>query len=292
LSSVNRDIRQGSIFAIAIALACAIGVYMGNQRIWPLPQIKNTVFPDKTFGRLVSYPGKQNIGCPPQTRGTRVLLIAGQSNAANKGGQRYASTHGEKVINFFEGTCYVAQSPLLGSQGAYGEYWTLLGNALIQSGADQVILIPAAIFATPIRRWASGGDLNPMLLATVDSAKARYRVTDIVWEQGEEDFSENTKGADYTQGFRSVLASLRSRGVSAPIFVSIATKCSLAQWSVSNPIADAQRALPNAALRIYSGIDTDKLMAPLDRYDDCHLAASGQLKAASAWAKLLSEPLH
>jgi hypothetical protein len=289
---VNFDISRGLIFATAIALACATGVYAGNQRIWPLPQIKAAMFPDKTFGRLVSYPGKQIIACPSQTPRTRVLLIAGQSNAANKGGQRFASTHGDKVINFFAGNCTVAQSPLLGSQGSNGEYWTPLGNALIQAGADQVILIPTAIFATPVRRWASGGDLNPMLLATIADARSRYRITDIVWDQGEEDYSENTNAANYAQEFHSMLASLRAGGISAPIFVSIATKCSLAQWNVANPVADAQRALPDVALGIYAGIDTDKLMMPIDRYDDCHLAASGQLKAVSAWEKILGAPMH
>src|SRR4051812_34896113 len=112
--------RRLGVIGLAIALTFGAGLYMGNRRLWPLPQIHSAIFPDRTFGRLTSYPGKQSVGCPPQTTRTRVLLIAGQSNAANKGGQRFASTHGAKVINFFQGNCTVAQSPLLGSQGGNG----------------------------------------------------------------------------------------------------------------------------------------------------------------------------
>ncbi len=287
---MNHHARLGAVLCFAFALAFGAGIYMGNRRVWPLPQINSAIFPDPTFGRLISYPGKQSVVCPVQTSRTRVLLIVGQSNAANKGGQRYASTQGAKVINFYQGNCTVAQSPLLGSQGGNGEYWTPLGNALIDTGADQVILIPTAVFATPIRRWASGGDLNRMLLATIDGVKAKYRVTDIVWDQGEEDLSAKTDGADYFRLFHSMLGSVRAHGVSAPIFVSIATRCSLADWSSINAIADAQRQLPDAGQGIFAGIDMDGMMGPLDRYDDCHLAASGQIKAAAAWTKILGRP--
>ncbi len=126
-----------------------------------------------------------------------------------------------------------------------------------------------------------------MLLATIDSAQEKYRITDIVWDQGEEDLSANTDGRAYAQMFRSLVKSVRAHGVSAPIYISIATRCSLDAWSSVNAIADAQRQLPDAQLGIFAGIDTDSLMGPLDRYDDCHLAASGQIKAAGAWAKIL-----
>src|SRR5204863_5103717 len=196
-------------------------------------------------GRLTKFPGKQRIACPPQTGTTRVLLIGGQSNAANKGGQRQAPAGGARVINYFDGACYVARSPLLGSQGSGGEYWTLVGNGLVAAGADQVILIPAAIWATSIKRWAPGGDLNPVLLGVVDNAKPHYRITDVAWNQGEEDLLQHLSGEEYSQRFLSLVASLRAHGVTAPVYVSVATRCSLDGWEKDNPVATAQRALPD-----------------------------------------------
>jgi hypothetical protein len=79
-------------------------------------------------GRLVSDDEKKAVICPQQTDHTAVLLLIGQSNAGNHAGQRFGSEHGETLVNFFDGQCYVAASPLLGADGTSGEYWTELGN--------------------------------------------------------------------------------------------------------------------------------------------------------------------
>src|SRR4029079_8029979 len=78
------------------------------------------------LGRLTSHDGKKAVACPQQTDRTAVLLLMGQSNAGNHAGQRFRSEHGDALINFFDGRCYVAASPLLGSDGTSGEYWTQL----------------------------------------------------------------------------------------------------------------------------------------------------------------------
>src|ERR1700721_677242 len=64
---------------------------------------------------------------------TAVLLVAGQSNAANSQGQRYQSPD-DRVVNFSEGHCYRAASPLLGADDQRGESWTLLGTKLVRAG--------------------------------------------------------------------------------------------------------------------------------------------------------------
>src|SRR5947199_7420378 len=59
-------------------------------------------------GRLASGDQKIDAACPPQTDRTAVLLVMGQSNAGNHAGQRFRSEHGETIVNFFDGRCYVA----------------------------------------------------------------------------------------------------------------------------------------------------------------------------------------
>jgi hypothetical protein len=277
-----------------IAVSYFIGEFSGTHHVWPLSHLSLFRGPPPVPwmnppGRLVSYPGKQEVACPAQTPRTRVILAIGQSNAANQGGQRYASTHGINVISFFRGKCYIAASPLLGTSGSMGESWTLLGNDLISAGAaDRVILITDAIGGSYLKQWEPGADFHRMLLSDIASILPKYQITAILWHQGESDFYSGTSELDYEAMFRSLVASLRHAGVTAPIFISVASKCGIEPaWRPDNPVTRAQRALPDPKLGIYAGVDTDALMVPLDRYDDCHFDASGQEKFAAAWVKVL-----
>ena len=150
----------------------------------------------------MSYPGKTEVDCPKQTDKTLVLLIAGQSNTGNHAGQRYESNYGTRIVNFWNGKCYKAESPLLGTTGFFGESWTLLANKLIKEGmAEQVVLVPAGIGGTPISRWQSGGDLNKMLIEVVNFAQAKYKVSQVLWHQGESDYGITTNAKTYTDNF-------------------------------------------------------------------------------------------
>ncbi len=200
------------------------------------------------------------------------------------------------MVNFFDGQCYVAASPLLGSDGVSGEYWTELGNLLLDRGSfDQVVLAPAAITGSEVLRWAAGGDLNRVMIDTASQLKRRgYRVTHVLWVQGEKDYVKGTNEKDYRDSFLSLVSSLRSHGVAAPVYVGVASKCLGASshgtrfHSADNPIARAQLALPDPAANLRSGVNSDALLDDLDRYDDCHFGSSGEQKVARAWADLLS----
>jgi len=133
------------VVALCIS-AFGIGLYAGVKRTWPVPELKgliakltNQATGKDQFGRLLSYPGKTEIACPSQDQMTAVLLVIGQSNAANYQGQRHQSGD-DRVINFSAGHCYRAASPLLGADGELGETWTLLGTKLIQSGLYRTVI--------------------------------------------------------------------------------------------------------------------------------------------------------
>ena len=98
-----------------------------------------------------------------------------------------------------------------------------------------------------------------------------------------------TDADSYRKSFLSLAASLRAQGVEAPIYVSRATRCGPG-WKVPNPVRTAQVELLDSKSGLKTGVDTDLLLEAQDRYDDCHFAASGQMKAAKAWAELLSPP--
>ena len=235
------------------------------------------------------YAGKTEAPCPKQTPRTAVLLIAGQSNAANSAAQRHETRHPDRVLNFISGRCYVAASPLLGATGFAGEPWTLMADELVEQGAfDRVILAPLAVGGSNIAQWAKGGALNTSMIPLVQDLATHYRVTHVLWHQGESDFALKTDPAQYKEQFLSFADTLRANAVDAPVFVSTATRC-LPGWSALNPIRAAQHELASIEPGFKAGVDTDLLLSAQDRYDDCHMADSGEVKSARAWATILTQ---
>jgi hypothetical protein len=281
-----------------------IGLFSYIERVWPASKVRNVLERNQlnklsstaalnsevdSYWRLVSYPGKKKISCPPMSDRTMVLLIIGQSNTANGMGQRYESNFGDKIINYFNSECYVASSPLLGTNGTAGEPWTLLGNYLLQHGkADRVVLISSGIGGTSVQRWASG-DMNGLLDSVLIDVRERWKISAVLWHQGEQDFHERTSKDKYIREFQTLTRYLREKGVDAPIYISIASKCGLdPEWSPENQVAEAQRSLVAPSKGIYLGVDTDQLMGKTDRLDDCHFGQSGQEKFATAWLEIIS----
>jgi hypothetical protein len=302
------DFRSHAVKLFVVTVAFLVGGYSAGKNMFPFSALRSlkTVMvspPPSTLGRfgfdqagrLSSDDQKAVVPCPEQTGRTAVLLLLGQSNAGNHGGQRFQSQHGQKVLNYFDKRCFVAESPLLGSDGVKGEYWTELGNLLVASGAfDQVVLIPVSISGSEISRWAQGGDINPLVAhAVIESRQANYRVTHVLFHQGEIDYVLGTSEDSYRDGFMSLVETLRRQDVTAPVYVSVTTKCLGASnsgthfHSNDNSVSRAQIALPNERKAIRPGVNSDALLQRIDRFDDCHFGGSGAEKVAKAWFGLL-----
>ena len=138
----RRTAVYGGLALLAVSVFI-LGAWAGVVRIWPVRYSLQLVdglpkpfvsapesrpFSGDSVGRLTSYAGKIEIQCPKQTERTAVILIAGQSNAANSAAQRHNTRYPDRVLNFARGRCYLAASPLLGSTGFAGEYWTSDGG--------------------------------------------------------------------------------------------------------------------------------------------------------------------
>jgi hypothetical protein len=136
--------------------------------------------------------------------------------------------------------------------------------------------------------WAGERDLNPSLLDAVTQVHKIYRITAMLWSQGEADYLYKTPAATYTASFHSMVKSLRNAGMVAPIFITIETRCPApGQWRAKNEISDAQRSFIDPANGIFMGVNTDAMMGPLDRYDECHFSGTGQEKFSEGWANTL-----
>jgi hypothetical protein len=127
------------VVALCIS-AFGIGLYAGVKRTWPVPELKGLVAKltnqergKDQFGRLLSYPGKTEITCPSQDEMTAVLLVIGQSNAANYQGQRHQSED-DRVINFSAGLSLAFRSRRRSAGSALDQTRLKQGHGQEQAG--------------------------------------------------------------------------------------------------------------------------------------------------------------
>ncbi len=286
------------VFKVAVELAVVLALAKLTVHIarwyraadWEAPdyQINAPAQADR-FGRLATFPGKTEMFCPMQDDRTAVLLAIGQSNIANHAQMLVRSEFPGAVVGFYHGRCMPAASPLLGGSGTGGEWLTMLGDELIRSGRyDTVVIALASVGGQPIHRFADE-DLREMLNGATAVLTARYRVTHVLWQQGESDFRDDTSAWDYTNDFKKITSRLRRLGVSAPVFVSVSTFCLpyRADWSPDNSVARAQRALVDEKDGIWPGVNTDAFNPATTRLDKCHFSAQGQSLLATAQAKVI-----
>ena len=240
-----------------------------------------------SLGRLTFIEGKQEIGCPVQTKDTAVILVIGQSLSANHASQKVITKYPQSVLNYFDGKCYVAASPLLGASSQYGEFITPMADLLIESKKYKTVIIAASgIGGTSIVRWQEGGDLNDMVSTVVDRLNAMYRITDVIWQQGESDYLGGTPTTAYITSFESLANTLQSKNVSAPVLISVSSKCG-PDWLEDNPTSLAQKLLIDNK-KVFLGVNSDQLLDANDRTpDECHLMGSGQIKIARSYANAI-----
>lgn len=292
------------LLLILLAAAYLFGAYSYPRNTWLIALIKNietrtspspivntgpsVVTKFDRFGRLVFSSNKKEVDCPRQTKDMAVILAFGQSNSANNSPSKIRTQPSIQVLNYFDGKCYVADSPLLGATGDGGEFITRLADNLIKDKVYQsVIIVSTGVAGTPISRWQEDGDLNDMLLATIASLKNTYRVTDLVWHQGESDFMNKTSAKVYVKSFKSLLKTLENPHITPNVhaFISVSTKCgSTPDWTSDNPTAAGQKMLVDNK-KIFLGANTDLLLEQSDRAPDgCHFSESGLRKTADAYA--------
>ncbi len=223
---------------------------------------------------------KRQVTCPRQTPATAVLLIAGQSNAANHVETRHVA--GANVLNFsmYDGRCYETADPLIAATGTGGNFASWLGDELVRRGEyKSVILVTIAVGGTYINEWAPGGRLHRRFLAAIERARqAHLEITHVLWQQGEADI-RISNGDLYAEIFEDIFISLRRHGVLAPILVARGVYCG----TTNEETRRGQAKIVNPGRRIFAGPDTDTLGREF-RYDNCHFNAHGAERQAALWA--------
>ncbi|HEY7229029.1 MAG TPA: sialate O-acetylesterase [Pseudolabrys sp.] len=219
---------------------------------------------------------------------TAVIVVVGQSNAANHGAGRYVAKRRVDNFNIYDGRCYRAEDPLLGASGDGGNFATRLGDKLVDAGLfDRVILAPIAMGGTTVEQWADEGMFNrriPVLVRRLYDAGLSADL--ILWQQGEGNPGiGDVQGRQYRKNLLEVIGSFRKCGADAPLFVSLTTLCGGPHANADN-IRAGQKGAVNPAVGIFQGPDTDTIGVE-HRWDACHFDEVGLDLAASLWLEVI-----
>jgi hypothetical protein len=232
--------------------------------------------------------GKTVVDCPARDPRTAVIVALGQSNGSNMPSLGEPHVHGVPgAVNFFDGRCYAADDPILGSDGDGNSPWTLVANDLIATrAADRVVIAALTISNTSVADWTTNSFFARRLdRISADLAAANLQPTAIAWFQGEADNMRQTDAGEYVRAFALLEQSLRRRGWSAPIYLSMTTIC---QTPPNDTLRAAQRRIA-AGAGVRPGPDTDALGFAA-RWDGCHFTPAGRREVASLWAEALRRP--
>jgi len=291
--AVEGTLRDLDVSVVALrnnlaAIASALGVKHSPQDI-DIGSLDNYDELDQNWKSFRDTSHRTQAPCRADER-TAVIVTLGQSNAANYSLMRYTPTHDVLNFDLYDGRCYKARDPLLGTSGTGGNFATPLAEMLIERGLyARVIIAPIAMGGSTVEEWADEGMFNRRILALIRRLfDAGLTPTQILWHQGEGNSGiGDSHGRQYHKNLLEVIATFRTYGISAPFFVALATKCGAYPRPNGDSIREGQASAVNPLDNVFLGPDTDTLGDEYRDKERCHFNAAGLLRHAAMWADVL-----
>jgi hypothetical protein len=234
-----------------------------------------------------TLPDRVERPCDPVDDSVAIIVVLGQSNAANYGTGRYAAT--EAVDNFDPGSgrCFSAIDPLLGADGSGSSFVTRLGDTLVESGRfKRAIIVSIGVGG------ASVSDLTSTYLNRIENLIKKLRregltPTHFLFEQGETDASQDTTEPQYLASLTTLVRKFRSAGYQAPFYVAQASKCDELHPKNRRTIRNAQADAVDRNLSIRRGPDIDMIGNGGRSHGNCHMNEMGTFAQAALWAAFI-----
>lgn len=254
-----------ALLPLVLVLAACGGGGGGSRPAAPAVDPLSTLFLDTT--------GKTQVSCPVQTPRTFVAVVLGQSNGANTGDQMFASA---TAINYFNGRCYLATSPMLNTSGDRGSMWPLLAGKL--TNRDNIIFITISVGGTSVKEWSNGD----MAVRLDDAMKGPYSITDFLWDQGEADSGHITAPV-YALNLQAIINKTKANYPQSRFWVTLTS-------TYNRPPDENVRAGQSAVIGpgVFQGPDTDMFGSTYRLPDNIHFNALGQQAITDVWATLLN----
>ena len=222
---------------------------------------------------------RQNIPCP---KSANVILVAGQSNAAN-----FVSSleyENKFHVNHFASRCYPLQNPVFGATG----YESSVVPAIASKLTSRIphIFIAAAWGGTHVRDW-SRDDSELTRYANLQLKQLNtngHKLSAVIWMQGEADYNES--GLDYKSHFNKMRAKLLEGISIEQNFKLVITQSTRCGGPRSEALNSHQRELGKDANTYVTEV-TDSLGASFRR-DGCHLNELGTEAVAKEISSILN----
>lgn len=250
---------------------------------------------------------------------TWVLLVLGQSQAANHAQKMYQKIH-PQIWNFYlAGTMRIdtlnqietahvsnpkmvmAQDPLKGASGNFGSVWIPLAQRAIDSLdiISRAILVPLAQGGTLARDWLPGEALFENTRRSIAELQSKnIQIDQVIWHQGESDFVAKTDLDIYYQQVRSIMVELNLQLPEVPIYLAISTYINTEEALISKtpgvslPLQKTQLRLINDLPFLHKGVVSDSLVdinlnqlpeLNVLRFDGIHFSEIGQDILVNQW---------
>lgn len=221
--------------------------------------------------------GRVPVECPDPAEAL-VIITGGQSNAANVNTRLSETPPEDRVAVWFEGECWPAADPILGTPGQGGSLWPPLGAGLSETLQRPVLFINGAVGGTQVSDWLDArSGYRASLLKRVEAARAAGFEPDLVlWHQGETDAGSEWDMDLVETQFRTLADGLLEAMPQARLYLFRASKCIGAHRAQGvEGIRNAQTAVAESRDRIIAGFDTDTLDNEY-RWDTCHFNSVGR----------------
>jgi Carbohydrate esterase, sialic acid-specific acetylesterase len=270
-------LRRNFLFLIVGLLVGAAAIKLSDRGP---RQIDLTALPD---------PPRVERPCDPFSGRTAIIVVHGQSNAANFGSSRYTARQAVDNFDPATGKCLAAADPLLGADGAGGNFATRLGDILIEAGRyKRVVVVSLGV------KGASLSDLNSEYANRIDGVITKLKAaqltpTHLLFQQGEKDATLTTTPEQYVSMLRKLVTRFREAGFDAPFYLSRSSKCDVADPKNTAAVRAGQEAAVDARLNIRQGPDVDAIGNDgRNPHDGCHMNEAGTLANAALWAAFIN----
>lgn len=276
--------RSTHLIAAAFFVGLIAGVYL--QHRWPLGRVLDSIRHPAPVPTPVNIDPSRIASIPAPRR--LVILVSGQSNAANYGSVRAKA--GPGVYVFHDNQLFPAADPLPGADNRRGSVWTRLGARLMYTGDyEAIVFAVTARGSSTVENWAPGGALHPLLDSTLRQLSAAGLSPDFfLWHQGEtEAWQAQASGARYAGALAELIRHVRS---AAPGVISLAALSTYGAHTDGNAQIRAALAAAASLPGVLPGPDLDSLDAPY-RSDGVHLNEAGLDAAADRWLAALRPAL-
>lgn len=209
---------------------------------------------------------------------TLVLVTGGQSNAANSNTSLSNVSPKAQVYLWFNGSCYIANDPMLGATGNNGSLWPELGEALHDRLDRPILFINGAIGGSQVEDWLDlRSGYYKALLDRIESAEMAGFGSDLIfWHQGETDANIIRDQTIMEDQLGEMVDRLLADAPNAHLYLFQTSKCTGAyrQNGVEH-IRAAQRVVASQRDRVVEGMNTDILGNDF-RWDTCHFNSRGR----------------